>query len=135
MSNVPKGDRGESKAQFLDTATEIWEYIYALASKIPKKYFHYPGDTLRKLADEISIFVTKGNSRYPTTKSEAQKRREYFLQSREACYSLSHYLDLVREPCNISFDKIEEGQKLLHLEIKLLTGELESATKRYKDLP
>lgn len=134
MSNVPKGDRGKSSAQFTQTATEIWNHIYDVSSKIPKKYYHSIGDPMRKMANAIAIYVKQANTHFPTSKSEIEIRRNYLLKAREQCFTLSYFFDLVQPKCNISDFMTHKAQSLIGYEINLITGVLDSDVKKSKTL-
>ncbi len=138
MSNVPKGDRGASDAEFLVAARQLKLMTVQKCSKLPKRLNHGINDPLIWQANEIKRLIVKANSIHPGTKQEAADRRRGFKLARAELFSMSSNVDDLKEMperVSISYADMEEWTGKIHQLLNLVNGVMESDAKRYRNLP
>ena len=142
--SVPTGERGESPAQFIATADEIEIYTIQRCAKFPQEYREYILKDIAHLATEASSHVNQGNEIYPSKPksgdmthyiSDVSRRRTHFRQALEMYKDLGkkvNKLYKIKKPNRKHRKQRKKWTGLIHEEIKLLKGVLESDQKRYR---
>ena len=73
--SVPKGDRGESAAQFLDTAREIRIFTQDRAKRLPNREVPYEGRLLARASYDIFQKIVTANNIKVRTLGDAEEMR------------------------------------------------------------
>lgn len=122
--SVLSSDRHDSVVEFVNNARELCEHTLRYTNK---KFANSQKDIvtrIRNLALSIYENVIAGNSIYAKTENDKQLRRQYFVQARAECYSLSALLSAVKKilQTNVSDYGWLMFGKYLSNEMKLLTA-------------
>lgn len=135
--SIPKSDRSESAVQFLYTARELEIKTKSKCINLPKRYTFYGLQELSQIASQIHNCVKLGNSIYPLNQHEVQTRRDYFIEAKAYAELYVSKLEILNEVMlnNLNKEIIKELSILVKNEIRLISGELESARERYSKLP
>lgn len=131
---VLKNERGESKMEFLYNARQLQIYTIKQCTRFPKRYTFFLAQPIVQLSVQIYNNVKCGNSIYPINLYEVQMRRDYFLKARAKLYNLISQLEIAQEMFGIDAKHMEEWDKYIFDEIKLIDGILKSDKTRYKNI-
>ena len=86
--SVLKNRRSESKAEFLNTANEIYTRTLAFLSRLSARYSRLlAADTIR-LASEVIDHTEKANSIFPSSDARKELREKHLLEARGALMAL-----------------------------------------------
>ena len=133
--SVLRGDRNESKMQFLFNARELQIYTIRKCVNFPKRYTFYVSQQIANSATRVYECVKKGNSIYPLNKHEAQMRRDYFHEANAELQSLISQIEVAKELFEIEAKTMEHWLGYIDDEIRLLKALMKTERERYKDLP
>lgn len=132
--SVLKSKRGESSAQFLETARELELYTLRQCVKFPKRYTFFITNEIVRLSQEVLNGVKSANSIYPTNPIEAQLRRNYFIEAYCSLQNLISQLSIAKELFGTIFEaKIwTNWLDLIESEAKMITAIKKSDKERFK---
>jgi len=133
--SVVKSKRGESTAEFVNTARELNIYSIQRCVSFPKRYTFYIGQEISNHANNIYSNVLTANAIHPSNKHEAQMRRDHILTAYAECEILISKIGLAHDMFGISDSSMKEWMKLLSNEQRLLNGVKKHDKEKYKDLP
>ena len=77
--SVYKSKRGESSVQFIETARQLEAHTFACCMKAPKRYERFLTGRIMELSSEVHDRVRAANNIWPTTRHEAQLRRDELM--------------------------------------------------------
>ena len=132
----------------VDTARKIYGSTLNMCIKMPKRYTYLVLKETIELAGKVMDYTKMANSVFPTNQHEAQIRRDYWIVARSSLQALSSRIDrFIEMPDALSY-KFEDTGKVVHVtinelneladliisEMSLITNQLESEEKRFKDL-
>ena len=86
--SVYKSKRGESSAQFVETARKLEVHTLAQCLKIPKRYTFFLSTEIMRLASEVYNNVKSANSIFPSNQHEVQMRRDKLTEANNALQCL-----------------------------------------------
>ncbi len=140
--SVYKSKRGESSAQFVETARKLEVHTLAQCLKIPKRYTFFLSTEIMRLASEVYNNVKSANSIFPSNQHEVQMRRDKLTEANNALQCLVGKLGLLgdvlrKNPSQFKGldNALETWGNLIAEEAKLISGVKKSDKQRYKDLP
>jgi hypothetical protein len=140
--SVYKTKRGESAAQFIETARQLEVHTLTQCLKVPKRYTFYLSTEIMRLASEVYNNVKSANSIFPSTKHEAQMRRDKLTEANNSLQCLIGKLGLLgdvlrKNPSQFKGldNALEVWGNLITEEAKLISGVKKSDKARFKDLP
>ncbi len=132
--SVPRAERNESEMEFLHNARKLLTFTLRKTKKLPKRFTFSVTNKLTDLAWEILGDIKQGNSIYPTNAHEVQLRRDCFLKARAKLYDLIGKIEVAAEFMPIESGVMKEWMSIVHKEIALIKGILDSDKKRFKNL-
>lgn len=95
--SVLKCRRGESKAQFIQTAREIcWDVMW-FVTRLSARYARYISENVIRLAREVREQCMKANSIYPSDVQRVELRAAHILEARAALAALDDELGDIYE--------------------------------------
>lgn len=132
--SVLKSKRGESSAQFLETARELELYTLRQCVKFPKRYTFFITNEIVRLSQEVLNGVKSANSIYPTNSIEAQLRRNCFIEAYCSLQDLISQLSIAKELFGTIFEaKVwTTWLDLIESEAKMITAIKKSDKERFK---
>lgn len=140
--SVYKSKRGESSAQFVETARKLEVHTLAQCLKIPKRYTFFLSTEIMRLASEVYNNAKSANSIFPSNQHEAQMRRDKLTEANNALQCLIGKLGLLgdvlrKNPSQFKGldNALETWGNLIAEEAKLISGVKKSDKQRFKDLP
>lgn len=140
--SVYKSKRGESSAQFVETARKLEVHTLAQCLKIPKRYTFFLSTEIMRLASEVYNNVKSANSIFPSNQHEVQMRRDKLTEANNALQCLVGKLGLLgdvlrKNPSQFKGldNALETWGNLIAEEAKLISGVKKPDKQRYKDLP
>ena len=86
--SVLKSKRKESKAEFVNTANEIYTQTIAFLTRLSARYSRLLAADVARLASEVVERAEKANSIMPTDELEKRLRREHLLEARASLMAL-----------------------------------------------
>ena len=138
MSNVPKGKRGESSAEFLRMSRVVKLATVRNCTKIPKKYGFGLAQPMIATATNAKTLIVYANSIRPKNQRQVQDRAESFEKAKAMLAALCSDIDDLQEmkdEISIASQVYDEWTAGVATLIVLLNGVMDSDRKRYKDLP
>lgn len=132
--SVPKGDRGESAAQFLDTAREIRIFTQDRAKRLPNREVPYEGRLLARASYDIFQKIVTANNIKVRTLGDAEERLRLFNVAEANLKALAAEIDVLadilrraaaEEQARLKAEnerREKEGQPQLRPKIKPLKG-------------
>lgn len=140
--SVYKSKRGESAAQFVETARQLEAHTLTQCLKVPKRYTFFLTTEIMRLASEVHNHVKAANSIFPGNQHEAQMRRDRLIEANNSLQCLVGKLGLLadvlkKNPQNFkNLDgALEVWGNLISEEAKLIAGVKRSDKDRFKKLP
>ncbi len=133
--SVPKGKRGQSSVEFLNTARELQLHSIKKCVGFPKRYTFYVSQQIANCATRVYEYAKLGNSIYPVNQHEVQMRRDYFLRANAEVENLVSQIEVANELFGIDPDAMKYWMNLVNQEGLMLKAILQSDRKRYKNLP
>jgi hypothetical protein len=140
--SVYKSKRGESAAQFVETARLLEVHTLAQCLKVPKRYTFLLTTEVMRLASEVYNNVKSANSIFPANKHDAQMRRDKLTEANNALQCLIGKLGLLGDTLKKNPEQfkgldnaLETWGNLIMEEAKLISGVKKSDKQRFKDLP
>ena len=132
--SVLKSKRGESSAQFLDTARESEIYTLRQCVKFPKRYTFFITNHIVSLAVETYSHVKAANSIFVTNEIELQLRRNHLIEANCNLQCLISQLDITKELFAQEIDSKVwiKWCELIHTEAKLISALKRSDVNRFK---
>lgn len=133
--SVPKGDRKESAAQFLDNALKLRIYTQDRAKRLPNRELPYEGKLLATASYTIFQEIVTANNIRVRTKDDAVKRLGYFNDAEARLKALAAEIDvaaeLIRRAVNEEANRLKvenekrraAGQPELRPKVKPMRGE------------
>lgn len=91
--SVPKGDRGKSGVQFVDTADTIEQRAMEVCKKWPKSYVFIITQRTVALASEVYEHAQKANAIMPQTEDERQERALELERALGANYAFARKIE------------------------------------------
>lgn len=150
--SVLKARRTESKAEFVNTANQIYVQTINFLSRISTRYSRLVSTNVTSLASEVLDNAEKANNIYPSDEIRKELREKHLLEARASLSALDIHLALCYEimlknpegcftASNGSFIKSTEAKRklenmaqnlgeLIDVENGLLTNILKSDKKR-----
>lgn len=86
--SVLKINRSESKAEFINTANEIYTRTMTLLSRLSARYSRLLAADTMHLASEVVDNAEKANSIYPSSDARRELRERHLLEARGALMAL-----------------------------------------------
>jgi hypothetical protein len=130
--SVPKSRRGESPAEYINLAREIYVFTYNRVRILPKSYTFYFSLPLYNAAREAYRMIKTANLIYVDEKSpeeirrrNIQRRKEYYETAQGYYNSMLDVLDLAY--LTVNHEKIPPN--VLKEWVKLITDELSQISK------
>lgn len=130
--SVPKSRRGESPAEYINLAREIYVFTYNRVRILPKSYTFYFSLPLYNAAREAYRMIKTANLIYVDEKSpeeirrrNIQRRKEYYETAQGYYNSMLDVLDLAY--MTVNHEKIPPN--VLKEWVKLITDELSQISK------
>lgn len=132
--SVLKSKRGESSAQFLETARELEIYTIHQCVKFPKRYTFFITAEIVRLSQEVLNGVKSANSIYPTNSIEAQLRRNHFIEAYCGLQNMISQLSVAKELFGTIFEaKVwTKWLDLIESEAKMITAMKKSDRERFR---
>lgn len=134
--------RGESAAQFVETARLLEAHTLTQCLKIPKRYTFFLSTEIMRLASEVYNHTKAANSIFPGNQHEVQMRRDRLTEANNSLQCLIGKLGLLadtlkRNPENFKGldNALEVWGDLITQEAKLISGIKKSDRVRYKSIP
>ena len=135
--SVIKSKRKDSKVQFMQTTLELAAYTVELCRKFPKSLTFYVSQPAVQAAKGAYANVKRGNSIFPKTQKDLEKRMDLFQAARRELMVLASEMDLAYElqKDNMKESSITKWHSLLADSYKLITAQIKSDKARFQDLP
>ena len=140
--SVYKSKRGDSAAQFVETARQLEIHTLNQCLKVPKRYTFFLTTEIMRLASEVYNNVKSANSIFPGNQHEAQMRRDKLTEANNALQCLTGKLGLLGDVLKKNPEQfkgldnaLEKWGNLITEEAKLISGVKKSDRQRFKDLP
>ena len=140
--SVYKSKRGDSAAQFVETARKLESYTLTQCLKIPKRYTFFLSTEIMRLASEVYNRVKSANSIFPSNQHEVQMRRDLLTEANNTLQCLNGKLGLLgdvlrKNPENFKglYKALETWGNYIVEEAKLISGVKKSDKQRFKNLP
>jgi hypothetical protein len=140
--SVYKSKRGESAAQFVETARLLEVHTLAQCLKVPKRYTFFLSTEIMRLASEVYNNAKAANSIFPSSKHEAQMRRDRLIETNNELQCLLGKLGLLADVLKKNpngfkglDNALETWGNLITEEAKLISGVKKSDKERFKHLP
>ena len=113
--SVVQSKRGESEAQFIETARKLEVFTLQTVTHFPKRYTFYLSQPIFQISQSIHGHVKHANSICPKTKHEAQTRRDEFIMAKAELYDMISQVGIARDTyfgiANMSAEEIERKIK------------------------
>lgn len=90
--SVLKSKRSESKAEFINTANEIYTRTIAFLTRLPARYSRLLAADVSRLASEVLDHSEKANSIYPSDEERRRLREAHLLEARASLMALDVHL-------------------------------------------
>ena len=90
--SVLKAHRTESRAEFVNTANQIYVYAIQFLSHLSSRYSRLLASPVAALASEVIDRTEKANSIYPTDNLRKELRKTHLLEARAALMALDVHL-------------------------------------------
>lgn len=90
--SVLKTKRSESKAEFVNTANEIYTRTIAFLTRLSARYSRLLAGDVARLASEVVDHAEKANSIYPSSDERRQMREAHLLEARASLMALDVHL-------------------------------------------
>ena len=123
--SVPKARRGESPAEYINLAREIYVFTYNRVKILPNSYSFYFSLALYNAAREAYRLIKTANLIYIHTERDKQNRKELYEKAQGYYNSMLDTLDLAY--MNVSHEKLPPN--VLKEWVKLVTDELSQISK------
>ena len=134
---VTKSKRKESNVQFLQTTLELVLFTIQTCRKFPKGLTFYVSQPTVQAAKQVYANLKRGNSIFPKTQAELDRRIAYMQRARLDLYVLATEIDIAYElqKENLKETAIVNWYKLLNESYKLITAQIKSDKGRFQNLP
>lgn len=103
--SVLKQKRTTSKAEFVNTANEIYVETLNFLTRISARYSRLLAEPVAKLAGEVIDYAEKANSIYPSSEQRKALRRAHLLEARASLMAL----DVRLTHCYLVMNQNPEG--------------------------
>lgn len=100
--SVLKNKRRESKAEYLNTANNIYTHTLTFVSKLSSRYARLIGENVMDLAGKLLDECETANSIFPSDELRRNTRKYHLLEARGALLSLDVKLSHVYEILNLN---------------------------------
>lgn len=90
--SVLKARRSDSKAEFVNTANNIYVQTINFLSRLSSRYSRLVADSVSELAAEVLDHAEKANSIYPSDDMRKALRKEHLLEARASLMALDVHL-------------------------------------------
>ena len=124
--SVPKSRRGESPAEYINLAREIYVFTYNRVRILPKSYTFYFSLPLYNAAREAYRLIKTANLIYIHNDADKQNRKELYERAQGYYNSMLDVLDLAY--MNVNHEKLPSN--VLKEWVKLITDELAQISKK-----
>lgn len=142
--SVLKSRRGESKAEFINTASKIFTETLWFLSRLSARYSRLLTQQTVQLANDVISYSMKANSMLPSDEARYEERKVYLLRARASLYALDYqmcrvYEILLLNPEGAFSNHLRSGEAIRRLdkmaeslgcsiddEIRLLNGVMKS---------
>lgn len=104
--SVPKSRRGESPAEYLDLAREIYVFTYKRVKLLPKTYTFYFSLPLYNAAREAYRLVKTANLIYIDEKAPEEIRRRNIQRRREFYEDAQGYYNSMLDTLDLAFTEV-----------------------------
>ena len=98
--SVLKQKRTTSKAEFINTAAQIYVETLNFLSRLSARYSRLVAEPVAKLAGEVLDHVEKANSIFPSDAQRIELRKAHLLEARASLMALDVRLTLCYEVMN-----------------------------------
>jgi hypothetical protein len=92
LMSVLKVHRSESKAEFVNTANQIYVQTIGFLSRLSSRYSRLVASDVSKLASEVLDNCEKANSIYPSDDTRKELRKQHLLEARASLMALDVHL-------------------------------------------
>ena len=123
--SVPKSRRGESPAEYINLAREIYVFTYNRVRILPKSYTFYFSLPLYNAAREAYRLIKTANLIFIHNDADKQNRKELYERAQGYYNSMLDVLDLAY--MNVNHEKLPPN--VLKEWVKLITDELAQISK------
>ena len=96
--SVLKSKRTESKAEFVNTANQIYVETLNFLTRLSARYSRLVAEQVAKLAGEIVDYAEKANSIYPSDPQRVELRKAHLIEARASLMALDVRLVLNQNP-------------------------------------
>lgn len=131
-TSVPKSRRGESPAEYINLAREIYVFTYNRVRILPKSYTFYFSLPLYNAAREAYRMIKTANLIYVDEKSPEEIRRRN-IQRRKECYETAQgYYNSMLDVLDLAYMTVNHEKippNVLKEWVKLITDELSQISK------
>lgn len=90
--SVLKAHRSESKAEFVNTANDIYVQTIGFLSRLSSRYSRLVASDVSMLAAKVLDNCEKANSIYPSDDTRRELRKQHLLEARAALMALDVHL-------------------------------------------
>ena len=111
--SVLKQKRTTSKAEFINTANQIYVETLNFLTRLSARYSRLIAESVAKLAGEIIDHAEKANSIFPSDNQRIEMRKAHLLEARASLMAL----DVRLTPC-LPDSEPEPGRGLYHFQGK-----------------
>lgn len=133
--SVPKTRRGESGAQFVDTARELEIFTLQQCMKFPKRITFFLSQPIVQLSQDVLNNVKAANSIFPGNAHEAQLRRDCLIAANNALQAMISQIDIAHGVVGDVPDKVWlRWMELIASEAKLISAVKAADKKRFENL-
>ena len=134
--------RGESQAQFLETARKLSAHTLTYCLKSPKRLTFFITKDICYLARKVYYEANIANNIVPRNSKDVQNRREHFQLALAACENMELPLTELKARLEMNPEESKEWKKfafqewgrLLLEEQTLLKGIMKKDLERYKEI-
>lgn len=90
--SVLKAHRSESKAEFINSASQIYIQTISFLSRLSSRYSRLVASQVANLAAEVLDNAEKANSIYPSDETRKELRKTHLLEARASLMALDVHL-------------------------------------------
>ena len=109
--SVLKSKRGESSAEFLELARKLQAETLDYALKLPKRLTFFLSTEIMRWGHEVYNNVKAGNSIFLAKKSDAEKRRDHWIEANNAIQVLDGKVSLAYDALMRNPERFAENEK------------------------
>ena len=131
--SVLKQKRTTSKAEFINTANQIYVETINFLTRLSARYSRLIAEPIAKLAGEIIDHAEKANSIFPSDQQRVSLRKAHLLEARASLMALDVRLTVKSQDAMEKLDKMAQNLgELIDKENELLKGAIKNVGSRLK---